>query len=52
MGAVLTKDRCIVSTGANDVPKAHGGLYWPEVDDVTQEIVDAKDGRDYMRRRL
>jgi len=49
VGAVLTKDRCIVSTGANDVPKAHGGLYWPEVDDVTQEIVDVKDGRDYMR---
>lgn len=49
VGAVLTKDKCIVSTGANDVPKAHGGLYWPEVNEITQEIVDAKDGRDYMR---
>ncbi|WP_339539170.1 anti-phage dCTP deaminase [Pseudomonas sp. RA_15y_Pfl2_54] len=49
VGAVLTKDKCIVSTGANDVPKAHGGLYWPEIDESTQEIVDAKDGRDYMK---
>lgn len=49
VGAVLTKDKCIVSTGANDVPKAHGGLYWPEIDEKTQEIVDAKDGRDYMK---
>jgi Deoxycytidylate deaminase len=49
VGAVLTKNQCIISTGANDVPKAHGGLYWPEINEETQEIVDAKDGRDYMK---
>lgn len=49
VGAVLTKDRCIVATGANDVPKAHGGLYWPEKDLESHGIVDAPDGRDYMR---
>jgi len=49
VGAVLTKNRCIISTGANDVPRAHGGLYWPDIDDKTQEIVDVADGRDYMK---
>ncbi len=49
VGAVLTKHRCIIATGANDVPKAHGGLYWPEKDPDTHGIVDAPDGRDYMR---
>ncbi|MGF7115774.1 deoxycytidylate deaminase [Pseudomonas laurylsulfatiphila] len=49
VGAVLTKSRCIISTGANDVPKAHGGLYWPDLDEKTQEIVDIADGRDYMK---
>ncbi|MFZ5958064.1 anti-phage dCTP deaminase [Pseudomonas knackmussii] len=48
VGAVLTKDGCIVSTGANDVPKAGGGLYWPVLNDE-HEIVDQQDGRDYMR---
>ncbi|MFO2375906.1 cytidine deaminase, partial [Pseudomonas aeruginosa] len=32
VGAVLTRDEGIISTGANDVPKAGGGLYWPELD--------------------
>lgn len=49
VGAALTKSRCIISTGANDVPKAHGGLYWPDIDEKTQEIVDVADGRDYMK---
>ncbi|QBQ14528.1 cytidine deaminase [Pseudomonas sp. SXM-1] len=49
VGAVLTKNRCIISTGANDVPRAHGGLYWPDKDDKTQEITDIADGRDYMK---
>lgn len=49
VGAVLTKNQCIISTGANDVPKAHGGLYWPEKDAETQEIKDMPDGRDYMK---
>lgn len=49
VGAVLTRDRCIISTGANDVPKAHGGLYWPDKDEETQEVADVADGRDYMK---
>jgi len=29
VGAVITKDTAILSTGANDVPKFGGGVYWP-----------------------
>lgn len=49
VGAVITKDESIVSTGANDVPKSGGGLYWPEYDSTGVKIVDTPDGRDYMR---
>ncbi|NRN29884.1 anti-phage dCTP deaminase [Photorhabdus heterorhabditis] len=45
VGAVLTKNKNIISTGANDVPKFGGGLYWPEY--VGDEIEDTKNGRDY-----
>lgn len=45
VGAVLAKDKNIISTGANDVPKPHGGLYWPEL--VNSEIVDLPNGRDH-----
>lgn len=45
VGAVLTKDKNIISTGANDVPKSGGGLYWPEYDNYC--IVDEKNGRDF-----
>ncbi|PVZ39333.1 anti-phage dCTP deaminase [Pseudomonas sp. CC120222-01a] len=48
VGAVIAKENCIVATGANDVPRAEGGLYWPEIN-ASHEIVDAEDGRDYMR---
>jgi deoxycytidylate deaminase len=48
VGAVLCKDSNILSTGANDVPRAKGGLYWP-VRDISGKIVDVSDGRDYMR---
>lgn len=49
VGAVVAKDKNIVATGANDVPKAFGGLYWPEFDVDSNSIVDSADGRDYMR---
>ncbi|MFM9961856.1 MAG: cytidine deaminase, partial [Planctomycetaceae bacterium] len=29
VGAVITRDSPILATGANDCPKAGGGLYWP-----------------------
>ncbi len=48
VGAVVTKERAIVSTGANDVPQFGGGLYWPEYGDG-DEILDKKEGRDYIR---
>ncbi|MFL0915118.1 anti-phage dCTP deaminase [Vibrio parahaemolyticus] len=49
VGAVLTKDNNIISTGANDVPRAKGGLYWPTLDSSKTRIVDSPSGRDYMR---
>lgn len=49
VGAVLTQNGSIVATGANDVPKAHGGLYWPQIDAGNHCVMDAEDGRDYMR---
>ncbi|MGV8002330.1 dCMP deaminase family protein [Photorhabdus temperata subsp. temperata] len=45
VGAVLTKEKNIISTGANDVPQFGGGLYWPDY--VGDIIEDAKNGRDY-----
>jgi deoxycytidylate deaminase len=48
VGAVLCKDSNILSTGANDVPRANGGLYWPERV-KTGQIIDVPNGRDYMR---
>ncbi|MFD0707957.1 anti-phage dCTP deaminase [Photorhabdus akhurstii] len=45
VGAVLTKNKNIISTGANDVPRFGGGLYWPDY--VGDSIEDAENGRDY-----
>lgn len=43
VGAVITKESGeIIATGANDVPKYGGGLYWGELDN------DNNDTRDYM----
>lgn len=49
VGAVITKEKNIISTGANDVPQYGGGLYWPQYDDKNIEILDKEDGRDYKR---
>lgn len=46
IGAVITKSNEILSTGANDCPKAGGGLYWPVKQEDGQYIDEAK-GRDY-----
>ena len=40
VGAVVARDRQILSTGANDCPQAGGGLYWPERDPKTKEVKD------------
>lgn len=36
VGAVVVKDAEIIGVGANDVPKAGGGLYWPEPEEQDQ----------------
>jgi len=48
VGAVITKDREILSTGANDCPRFGGGQYWPERCD-NGTIQDEENGRDYTR---
>lgn len=48
VGAVVAKDKTILSTGANDVPKFGGGLYWPYYDEDQQKVVDYPNGRDFI----
>lgn len=49
VGAVISKEKQIIATGANDVPKSGGGQYWAEADPVTGEVKDQPDGKDYTR---
>jgi cytidine deaminase len=49
VGAVVTKNSQILSAGANDCPKAGGGLYWSIRDGLTGMIDDLPKGRDYKR---
>ncbi len=49
VGAVVTKDNQVLSTGANDCPKAGGGLYWPVRLSEDGCIGDIPNGRDWMR---
>lgn len=49
VGAVLAKDRNIIATGANDIPKFGGGQYWPEYNEANGEIYDIESGRDFKR---
>lgn len=49
VGAVIAKNDEVLSTGANDCPKFGGGLYWPKFNQVTHDIEDEQDGRDYKR---
>lgn len=49
IGAVIARNNEIIATGANDCPKAGGGLYWPEYDKNIHDYVDTPKGRDYMR---
>lgn len=48
VGAVVAKNNQIIATGANDVPKAGGGLYWSEVASSGQ-VADEPEGKDYTR---
>jgi deoxycytidylate deaminase len=47
VGAVVAKGNEILSTGANDCPRAGGGLYWPEF--IGDRVDDLPRGRDYKR---
>lgn len=49
VGAVVTRDKEIIATGANDCPTFGGGLYWPCYDEEQNEIVDVDGGRDHTR---
>jgi deoxycytidylate deaminase len=49
VGAIITREKQIIATGANDVPKSGGGQYWAEVNPSTGEISDIPDGKDYTR---
>ncbi|EFC4847561.1 cytidine deaminase [Escherichia coli] len=49
VGAVISRDTQIIATGANDVPKSGGGLYWAEVNEETGKVEDQPDGKDYTR---
>lgn len=49
VGAVVTRDSQVLATGANDCPKAGGGLYWPTRDVTSGCIGDEPSGRDYKR---
>ncbi|MBF4354772.1 deaminase, partial [Vibrio anguillarum] len=44
-----SREKQIIATGANDVPKSGGGLYWAEVDEATGKVEDDQDGKDYTR---
>ncbi len=47
VGAVIARDDVILATGANDCPRATGGLYWPIEDGG--RTADEPSGRDYLR---
>jgi deoxycytidylate deaminase len=47
VGAVVARDGEILSTGANDCPKAGGGLYWPLF--IGDRVDDLPRGRDFKR---
>lgn len=46
IGAVITRNNEILSTGVNDCPRFGGGLYWQLHDN--NQYYDETDGRDYM----
>ena len=47
VGAVITRENEILSSGANDCPKYGGGLYWPAFDEGEKKYIDHMGGRDY-----
>lgn len=53
VGAVITNEfGDIVSTGANDVPKFSGGLYWPAKDCDNRDYVKGFDSNEEQKRAI
>ncbi len=50
VGAVMTREREVLSTGANDCPRSGGGLYWQERGPGPEPYFDEPQGRDYTRK--
>lgn len=49
VGAVITRENEILSTGVNECPKAGGGLYLSERNSVSGCLEDVPNGRDFKR---
>ncbi|MDP8244715.1 MAG: anti-phage dCTP deaminase [Candidatus Hinthialibacter antarcticus] len=49
VGAVITNNNLILSTGANDCPKFGGGLYWQQYNNEENKYIDEENGRDYKK---
>lgn len=49
---VATSQGDIVAVGANEVPRAGGGLYWPDDPDDARDFNLGEDSSDVMRRAL
>ena len=47
VGAVITKNNEILTSGANDCPSPGGGLFWCDYDQKNKEFGDQPKGRDY-----
>jgi deoxycytidylate deaminase len=50
VGAVIARDGEILGMGANDCPRAGGGLYWPTLNPVSLKFEDFPLGRDWTRK--
>lgn len=52
VGAVIAnKDNDIIATGANDVPKFGGGLYWPTTDDC-RDYIKKEDSNEKEKQKI
>ncbi|MBB1342799.1 cytidine deaminase [Pseudoalteromonas sp. SG43-6] len=53
VGAVLTNEQSdILATGANDVPKFGGGLYWPTGEDDKRDYALGKDSNEEQKNKI
>jgi len=50
--AICTVEGEILTTGCNEVPKAHGGLYWPGDEPDERDHQRGEDSNDVMKREI